>query len=232
GERRELRMRLDQVRPSTRALAVAAGVAVLAWVLTLAGIGAHASVGGVDAAMAQPIPQLQATVATHLEPLAEYTEAVSRPVFARDRRLHACARWPGEDRAATAGNACDYVLNSGLIAPGTHLAIIEPTQGGESVSVLMGESADAIAGWRLVELQPRAAVFDGPGGRRTLELRTWTGDGEAPPVRAPQPVATQDAEAPEQPPSTPAAPTQVQQQMEQIRKRIEARRAQLRRKDP
>src|SRR5690606_26822758 len=175
--------RLEQVRPMTRVLATIAGVAVLAWVLALAGVGAHASVADVDTAMAQPIPQLQATVATHLDPLAEYTEAVSRPVFARDRRLHAFALSPGEGRAATAGNGFDYVLNSVLIAPGINLAIIEPTQGGESVSVRMGESADAIAGWRLVELQPRAAVFDGPGGRRTLELRTWTGDGEAPPVR-------------------------------------------------
>ena len=225
-------MRLDQVRPLTRMLAAVAGAAVLAWVLALAGVGAHASVAEVDATMAQPIPQLQAALATHLDPLAEYSEAVSRPVFAQDRRLHAFALSPGEGRAATAGNGFDYVLNSVLIAPGIHLAIIEPSQGGESVSVRMGGSADAIPGWRLVELQPRVAVFDGPGGRRTLELRTWTGDGEAPPVRAPQPVATQDAEAPEQPPSTPATPTQVQQQMEQIRKRIEARRAQLRRKDP
>lgn len=225
-------VRLERVRPLTRVLAAVAGAAVLAWVLALAGVGAHASVADVDTAMAQPIPQLQATVATHLDPLAEYTEAVSRPVFARDRRLHAFALSPGESRAATAGNGFDYVLNSVLIAPGINLAIIEPTQGGESVSVRMGESADAIAGWRLVELQPRAAVFDGPGGRRTLELRTWTGDGEAPPVRVPQPVATQDAETPDEPPSTQPAPTQVQQQMEQIRKRIEARRAQLRRKDP
>src|SRR5690606_3780153 len=117
---------------------------------------------------------------------------------------------PGEGRAATAGNGFDYVLNSVLIAPGINLAIIEPTQGGESVSVRMGGSADAIPGWRLVELQPRAAVFDGPGGRRTLELRTWTGDGEAPPVRVPQPMAAQDAEAPDEPPSTQPAPTQVQ----------------------
>ena len=232
------RMRLDQVRPSTRVIAALAAMAVLGWVLALAGVGAHASVAEVDPALlVQPIPQLQAAAAPHLAPLAEYTEAASRPVFAQDRRPHAFVLAPGEDRAASAGNGFDYVLNSVLIAPGFNMAIIEPAQGGDSVSVRMGESADAIAGWRLVELQPRAAVFDGPGGRRTLELRTWAGVGQVPSMSAApatSPVATRVADAPEAPADAPAqapAPTQVQQQMEQIRKRIEARRAQLRRKD-
>ncbi len=225
--------RLEPVRPLARVLAVVAGAGVLAWGVMLAGVGAQAPAAGVDGSLVEPGPQLQAATATHLDPLAEYTEAVSRPVFARDRRLHAFALSPNEGRNASAGNGFDYVLSSVLIAPGTNLAIIEPTQGGGSVSVRMGESADAIAGWRLVELQPRAAVFDGPGGRRTLELRTWTGGGEAPPMPVQQAAATQDdAQAPEEAVSTPPAPTQVQQQMEQIRKRIEARRAQLRRKDP
>lgn len=226
-------MRLDQVRPMTRVLAVLAAVAVLGWVLALAGVGAHAGVADDDATLAQPVPKLQASAATHLAPLAEYTEAASRPVFAHDRRLHAFVLAPGEGRAASDSNGFDYVLNSVLIAPAFQMAIIEPAQGGDSVSVRMGESADPIPGWRLVELAPRSAVFDGPGGRKTLELRIWAGDGEAPLMSAmsvapqPAPADQADVETTEAP-----APTQVQEQMEQIRKRIEARRAQLRRKDP
>lgn len=221
-------MRLDQVRPSTRVLAVLAGMAIVGWMLALAGVGERVAAAELDPVVL-PTTQLRAVAPSHLEPLASYTEAASRPVFARDRRLHAFALEPGTDRTPAAGNGFDYVLNSVLIAPGFRMAIIEPTQGGESVGVRVGESADAIAGWRLVEVQPRAAVFDGPGGRRTLELRTWAGGGEAPPV-PPTPGMAQDAETPEATAATPA-PTQVQQQMEQIRKRIEARRAQLRSKD-
>lgn len=221
-------MRLDRVRASTRVLAVLAGMAVLGWVLALAGVGARVPVADLEPVVL-PTTQLQAVVPSHLEPLASYGEAASRPVFARDRRLHAFVLEPGAGRTPAAGNGFDFVLNSVLIAPGFRMAIIEPAQGGESVSVRMGESADAIAGWRLVEVQPRSAVFGGPGGRRTLELRTWAGNGQAPQVPT-APVAAQDAEAPEATATTPA-PTQVQQQMEQIRKRIEARRAQLRSKD-
>ncbi|MDQ2703253.1 MAG: hypothetical protein M3Y70_10715 [Pseudomonadota bacterium] len=224
-------MRLEKVRPMTRVLAVLAGVAVIGWVLALAGVGAHAGVTDGDVPV-QPVVQLQATVASHLAPLAEYTEAASRPVFTRDRRPHAFVLAPGEDRAASAGNGFDYVLNSVLIAPGFLMAIIEPAQGGDSVSVRMGESAEPIPGWRLVDLAPRSAVFDGPGGRRTLDLRTWAGDGEAPPMAAaPPPPPAPSGEAAVETTEAPA-PTQVQEQLEQIRKRIEARRAQLRRKDP
>ena len=125
------------------------------------------------------------------------------------------------------------MLHRVLLAPGFGMAIIEPTQGGESLGVRLGDSADAIAGWRLVELKPRGAVFDGPGGRRALELRTWAGDGEAPPIPAATPTATasQGEDAPQADDTNVPAPTPVQQQMDQIRQRIEARRAQLRAKD-
>ena len=226
-------MRLDRIRPPTRVLAVLAGLAMVGWVLALAGVGADAPVVDIDPGLVQPVAQLQASPDTHLAPLAEYTEAASRPVFARDRRPHAFVLTPGEGRATAAGNGFDYVLNSVLIAPGFGMAIIEPTQGGESLGVRLGDSADAIAGWRLVELKPRGAVFDGPGGRRALELRTWAGDGEAPPIPAATPTATASPgeDAPQADDTNAPAPTPVQQQMDQIRQRIEARRAQLRAKD-
>ena len=62
-----------------------------------------------------------------------------------------------------------------LITPRLRMAIVEPAQGGESVRVRDGESAEGLGGWRLVELRPRAAVFEGPGGRRELDLRVWAG---------------------------------------------------------
>jgi general secretion pathway protein N len=221
-------MRLDQARPVTWLLAIVAGWAVSGWLLALAGMGARIAPPGDDLALVPPLVSLQASPATHLAPLAQYAEVAARPLFAQDRRPHpfALPGVPGE--TAAQADTFDYVLNSVMIAPGFRMAIVEPAQGGESVRVRLGESADALPGWRLVELQPRSAVFEGPGGRRVLELRTWTGEGGAVPV---VPTQSTTAAAPA-PPGSPAAvapaPTQVQMQMDAIRKRIEARRAQLR----
>lgn len=229
-------MRLDQARPITWLLAVVAGLALLGWLLALAGMGGHVAPADDDPAMVQPLPRLQAMPAARLAPLAQYAEAASRPVFAQDRRPHpfALPQGAGDDHAQA--DAFDYVLSSVLIAPGFRMAIIEPAQGGDSVTVRLGGSADAIPGWRLAGLQPRSAVFEGPGGRRVLDLRTWTGAGgsgaAAPPVPAiaasdtPMPAADASAAVPMSAPAP--APTQVQMQMDAIRKRIEARRAQLR----
>jgi general secretion pathway protein N len=227
-------MRLDQARPVTWLLAAIAGLALLGWLLALAGMGAHVAPADDDPAMLQPLPQLQATPASHLAPLAQYAEAAARPVFAQDRRPHpfALPQGAGDDHAQA--DAFDYVLSSVLIAPGFQMAIIEPAQGGDSVMVRLGGGADAIPGWRLAGLQPRSAVFEGPGGRRVLELRTWTGEGGAAAASPSVATAGMSMPAPDMPaaptPSSasPPAPTQVQMQMDAIRKRIEARRAQLR----
>lgn len=230
-------MRLDQARPITWLLAIVAGWAVLGWLLALAGMGARIAPPEDDLAMVQPLVQLQASPATHLAPLAQYAEVAARPLFAQDRRPHPFALPAAPGETAAQADTFDYVLNSVMIAPGFRMAIVEPAQGGESVRMRLGESADALPGWRLVELQPRSAVFEGPGGRRVLELRTWTGAGDSNPVvptqsmaaaapaRATDAATGSDAAASSTPPP---APTQVQMQMDAIRKRIEARRAQLR----
>ena len=98
-------MRLDRIRPPTRVLAVLAGLAMVGWVLALAGFGADAPVVDVDPGLVRPVAQLQASPDTHLAPLAEYTEAASRPVFARDRRPHAFVLAPGEHMDLASGTA-------------------------------------------------------------------------------------------------------------------------------
>ena len=77
---------------------------------------------------------------------------------------------------------------------------MQPAQGGEGLRVKLGESPAGFPGWRLTELAPRRAVFDGPEGRRELELRVFdgaggqpptviTGTGTVPPAAAPMPGA-------------------------------------------
>lgn len=223
-------MRLDQARPGTWLLAIVAAWALLGWLFALAGMGGRIEPAEDDPALVQPLVQLQAPPAARLGPLSGYSEAVARPLFAPDRRPHPFVLEARAGDAAASGDAFDYVLNSVMLAPGFGLAILEPSQGGDSVRVRLGGSADAIPGWRLVELQPRSAVFEGPDGRRTLELRTWSG-GDAPSqasaASAPGSAPESQVAAPE-PPAVAPAPTPVQTQMDAIRKRIEARRAQLR----
>ena len=259
-------MRADRIAPLTWLLGAAAAWAVLGAALAWAGMGGRVGAGDAAAAEAQPLPRpaadAKATVAV------PYDAFAARPPFAQDRRPHPFSLpGSGNDNARGDASAFDYALTSVIITPRLRLAIVEPSSGGESVRVREGESAEGLGGWRLLELRPRAAVFEGAGGRREIELRVWAGGGDgSAPVNMPAPPAP--AEIPPPPPPPPAAParrplsaqgaspvpdatpedsasasasadgsgtaaapepTDTQKQMDAIRRRIEERRAQLRR---
>jgi general secretion pathway protein N len=237
-------MRLDRLAPRTWLLATVAAWALVSWLLAVAGMGANAALLPADASLLQPLPQVQPAGAQRLRPLAAYGAVVARPLFANDRRPHPFSLAPQGDDDAPAANSFDYILTSVVIAPQLHMAIIQPSAGGDAVRVRLGGTDDAIPGWQLAELQPRSAVFEGPGGRRELLLRTYAGvGGEAPSsstnargrdgratdadADASADDAAQAADAAEGAARAPT-PTQVQSQMEAIRNRIESRRAQLR----
>jgi general secretion pathway protein N len=228
-------------------LGAAAAWAVLGVALAWAGLGGRVATIDADGVDAQPLPK-PAMDARATAP-APYDAFAARPPFAQDRRPHPFVL-PGssDDGARGDASAFDYALTSVIITPRLRLAIVEPSSGGESVRVREGESAEGLGGWRLLELRPRAAVFEGPGGRRELDLRVWAGGGEGsapadmpappadiapPPAAAParRPLSAQGASpVPDAAPAPAAqATTDTQQQMDAIRRRIEARRAQLRR---
>ena len=124
-----------------------------------------------------------------------------------------------------------------------------------SYRVRVGETVQG-SNWRLVQLEPRRAVIEGPSGQRVLDLRVFDGKGGEAPTQiaaanatrtTPEPSARteqrrnggQGAPSPSSvPPSPPqatpeasaqSAPQVVQdEQVEAIRRRIEARRAQMR----
>lgn len=247
-------MRADRIAPFTWLLAAAAAWAVLGAALAWAGMGGRIAPADAASAAAQALPQPVAD-ANAVAP-AVFDAFASRPPFAQDRSPHPFVLPGGGNDARADATVFDYVLTSVLITPRLRMAIVEPASGGESVRVRAGESAEGLGGWRLVELRPRAAVFEGPGGRRELDLRVWAGsDGTGalapgampmPPPSMPPPQP-QQASRPTSPPGrmapAPPAPatgaepapaaapeaTQVTQQMDAIRRRIEARRAQLRR---
>jgi general secretion pathway protein N len=254
-------VRFADAGPRTWLLAGLAGWAVALWLLAVLGMGGGIARLPDDPNLLARLPTPRAAGPERIGPLAQYAETGSRPLFSEDRRPQ-----PFVMQAEGAGEqapAFDFILTSVLITPQVRMAIVQPSGGGESIRMKLGEAPDEAQGWRLVSIEPRSAVFEGPQGQKSLELRTFNGTGgetptavntEAPanarpvgvtvqqPARATRPAApataTRAANAPAPasqpvPASQPGSdladtPMTPEAQMEAIRKRIEARRAQLR----
>ncbi|HWI24153.1 MAG TPA: hypothetical protein VNS59_04445 [Lysobacter sp.] len=259
-------MRFADAGPRTWLLAGLAGWAVALWLLAVLGMGGSIARLPDDPNLLARLPTPRAAGPERIGPLAQYAETGTRPLFSEDRRPQ-----PFVMQAEGAGEqapAFDFVLTSVLITPQVRMAIVQPSGGGESIRMKLGESPAEAQGWRLVSVEPRSAVFEGPQGQKSMELRTFNGTGgetptvvnaEAPanarpvgvtvqqPTPATRPAApattnrTAAAPAPAPQPTTPPpatppttgsdlaeTPMTPEAQMEAIRKRIEARRAQLR----
>lgn len=244
-------MRPDAFGPRTWLLAAVASWAVLIALLALFGLAGRITPMADDPALVQALPKLPAPAPERLGPLSQYADIAARPLFSENRQPQPFYI-AGKEEAAAAAPSFDWILTSVLITPKLKLAILQPPQGGEGVRVKLGEEPAGQTGWRLAELQPRSAVFEGPSGRRAMELRVFDGTGGVPPTQvrpagppvvppagarvtggpsvptptAPNiPAAAQNQPAPDTPP---APPQSTEEQMEAIRKRIEARRAQMR----
>lgn len=243
----------DTLRPLTLLLAAAGLWALSVLVLAMAGLGSRfpAPTATIEA---PPLPKITLTRAEpRLGAFANYTEVGQRPLLMPDRR-------PGVTPAADGQGSSDLdvTLTSVMITSRLQVAILTDNQDASSRRVRLGETV-AGSNWRLVQLEPRRALLEGPTGQRELLLRVFDGKGGQAPtpsvVRAePQPEGDsqsaagndaqqqsqpQPAQTPErrttdattpatsQPQGTAAAVTQ-EQQVEAIRRRIEARRAQMR----
>lgn len=249
-------MRADTISAKTWLLGAAAAWALCTWLLALLGMGGGVTILAEDPALLQPLPQAAKPPPERLGPLQRYSEIGRRPLFTSDRRPQPFVINPGEEGETR--NNFDYVLTSVLIAPDFRMAILQPREGGDPIRVRVGTAPEAAPGWQLVSLEPRSAVFDGPEGERKLELRVFDGEGGIPPTPtsagmempvAPPPVpadtappadagpAVRDADDPapasargdDPPPGAQEADNRASaEQIDAIRKRIEARRAKLR----
>jgi general secretion pathway protein N len=192
-------VRAEDLAPRTWLLAALAGWAVLAWLLALGGMGGRVAPLADDPSLLQPLPPVRASTPQRLGPLAQYGEIAARPLFTDDRRPKPFSLRADEGEAA---NTFDYILTSVLLTPALKLAILQPSAeaqagaaaqgeaGGGPIRVKLGESAEQASSWRLVALEPRSAVFAGPEGERTLELRAFDGTGGAPATPATPASAT------------------------------------------
>ncbi len=205
------------------------GWSVAVWLLAQAGLGGRYSLHPSDPEGVAPLPELSlARAQSQLGPLPEYAAVADRPLFNPDRRPLPPADAPATEQAPAPAPAAalDVVLSSVVIAGKTKIAIVTDRSSGKSQSLKVGDSlAGDQSGWKLVELQPRAAVFQGPSGRSRADLRVFDGVGG----QAPTPVelkidATEsdDGEAAAEAEQTPES------RAEMIRKRIEERRRQMR----
>lgn len=202
-------MRVDDAGPRTWLIAGVAGWAVLAWLLAVAGMGGRVKLLADDPDLLVPLPQSVSSQPA-LGPADQYQTIAERPLFASDRSPHPFFLEAGDEERPA--EEFDYVLTSVLIAGATQMAIVRKQEGGGAVRVKLDQSLDQ-SGWRLVELTPRSAVFEGSQGRRNLELKVFDGNGGEPTSaalesgRAPPPSETRTARAPEDAPSpTPSRP--------------------------
>lgn len=236
----------DAFRPLTLLLGALCLWALCLLILALSGLGSRfPAVASADKPPPLPTVSLTRSV-SRLGAMADYLEVGERPLMNLTRRPVAQSAVDGEAGAAD----LDVTLTSVLITPRLQLAILTDNKDGASRRVRVGETVQGSA-WRLVQLEPRSAVIEGPSGQRTLELRVFDGrSGEAP-----TPMATANDGEPQQPiqaiqaitsPPPPPPPARPQanaepatkpetaeqltqeQQVEAIRRRIEARRAQMR----
>jgi general secretion pathway protein N len=238
----------DVLRPASMVIGAVCLWAVSVLMLALAGLGARVEGSG---APADPpaLPQVSLTAApSRLTALVDYAEVGQRPLMSPDRR-------PAPVAAAGGSDELDVMLTSVMLTPRLQLAILTGNTDQRSYRVRVGDTVEG-SNWRLAQLDARRAVLEGPGGQRTLELRVFDGQGGQPPTPLaggavasdtpdgdrPRPATAggQDPEVaaptsiprPEQAKPTqttaPQPPTSQDAQIEAIRRRIEARRAQMR----
>ena len=232
----------DSLRPATWLLGTVCLWAAAVFALALAGLGSRIAPAPMPKEGIPSLPKLVLPSApSRLGAMGDYLDVGARPLLAPDRRPSAVAAPDGT-------GDFDALLTSVLITPQLRLAILTDKQNGNSRRVRLGETV-AGTSWQLVQLDPRRAVLEGPSGQRTLDLRVFDGNGGSAPTEVrptdenPASTPAQDAKAapmpatPTPPPApttvaarpTPQAPAQTQEeQVAEIRRRIEARRAQMR----
>ena len=234
---RSLLQRFEQAGPLTWLLAAGAAWAVLLWLAALLGLGSAVAPTPILTA-SSPLPKARPAAPDRIGPLARYADAASRPLFTQDRRPRSFIATGNDGVMESQAQSLDFILTGVLISPQVRLAILQPTGGGESQRVREGNAPEGASGWRLVAVEPRRVVFQGGGGESSLDLRTFGDDAvvERGVMSGNSAASTDAARAAAQAASDAAdaapIPATEAARIEAIRKRIEARRAQMRNTDP
>ncbi len=202
-----------------------------------------------DPARVPEVPALDLSRArSPLQLVEAYAGIGERPLFNPDRRPLPPAIDPkdataDEDAAPDEASPLDIAVTSVILTPTMKLAIVTDNRSGKSQLVRVGEALEGEqSGWHLQELEPRKAVFAGPGGSSSVDLRVFDGAGGQAPAAAmaagaagQAPVAPTPTNPSLQPAAAAATAEQAkieamtpEQRSEMIRRRIEERRRQMR----
>ena len=223
---------LESLRPATWMLGAVAAWALCLLVLSFVGLGGRVGPHPADPALGPPIPELRFSEnAQRLGAPSDYLAVGERPLFSPDRRPAPVAVVSTEQQAPFNG-----VLTSVLLTGQLRMAIFSEENGAISKRVRLGDTVPGTS-WRLAQLEPRRAVLEGPEGQRVLDLRVFDGQGGQAPTAVAAAI-TEDRPAGGNPPTMVEQAAQAnaeaqrsagdQAQIDAIRARIEARRAQLR----
>ena len=208
------------------------------------GLGARFNPLPVDVSLAKPIPTVKIIQNNPaLGPMSNYLEVGTRPLLMLDRRPGAVQAAPGDNSAVE----LDVSLGSVLITPNLKMALFRENKDGASRRVRLGDLIEG-TGWRLVQLEPRRAILEGPTGQRSMDLLVFNGKGGQSPTAIAVAVPQENTNTMQNvvPAAAPAVQTTPgnsnvvanttssinqtmtqEQQIEAIRQRIAARRAQM-----
>ena len=163
----------------------------------------------------------------------EYSIVLERPIFNEDRKPTPVSEVKGDAPPEGVAVPLNATLTSVIITPKLRLAIVKDNVTGTSEVIHVGHPLPGEQnGWKLVELTPRGATFEGQGlGKQSLELavnEASVGVQKVPGATPPPPEAGKTEAAA----SAVATPVETdaagQARAEEIRRRIEERRRQLR----
>ncbi len=222
-----------QARQLTRVLVAAVAALGAGWLLLMAGLGR--GVPGPGPVEPEPVPELQLSEAqVELPPSGRFVEVASRPLFAEDRRPEPkILEEPGVEPEAPPSVPLNVALTGIIHTPTMRVALLRDNATGQSLNlrermVLPGDQG----GWQVKSIKPREVVFEDTGSESETTLELGIGTGSAQPA-LPPPALVQPAQAAQQAADgvsqADTAEDEVAQRAAEIRRRIEERRAQLRR---
>ena len=248
-------MTVLQLTPAQRLpallLAVTALWALIFTVAGFTGLAGRYRLHPDDPSRVPEVPALDLSRArSPLQLVEAYAVIGERPLFNPDRHPLPPVTDPkdataDEEVVPDEASPLDVAVTSVIMTPTMKLVIVTDNRSGKSQSLRVGEALEGEqSGWHLQELEARKAVFAGPGGTSSVDLRVFDGAGGQAPVPAMASGAAGKAPAaaaavPTNPSLQPAAeaPTAEQakieamtpeQRSEMIRRRIEERRRQMR----
>lgn len=225
-------MTSGQARQLTRVLYV--GVAALAavYLLLLAGFGRGVPGGAASEPDVMSPLQLSETQ-VDLPGLDVYDDLIERPLFAEDRRPEPkeAVEEEAPEPEAPPTAPLNIVLTGIIHTPKTRIALVRDNSTGKSLRLneqmpLPGDQG----GWLVKTIEPRRVVFEDTGTQTETTVDLAIGAGKATPA-TPPPARGNRTAAAQANPSAAAAPEEdaVAKRAAEIRRRIEERRAQLRR---